>query len=77
MDGAGRVRSAELLRELVREARAAEDDAWAFAAEARKRQASGDELAEALQVIETTTATRVRLEAELKQAGSGGPKADA
>lgn len=77
MDGAGRARSAELLRELVREARAAEDDAWAFAAEARRRQASGNELAEALQVIEAATATRVRLEAELRQLGAGSPPMDA
>lgn len=77
MDGAGRARSADLLRELVRQARAAEDDAWAFAAEARKRQASGNDLAEALQVIETATATRVRLEAELRKLGSGNAPADA
>lgn len=77
MDGAGRARSADLLRELVRQARAAEDDAWAFAAEARARLASGNELAEALQVIEIATATRVRLESELRQADPGTPQTDA
>ena len=61
-----------MLTELVQQARAAEDDAWALAAEARRRQVSGTELADALQIIELTTATRVRLEAELRRASQGG-----
>ncbi|MEJ5989859.1 hypothetical protein WG902_07665 [Ramlibacter sp. PS3R-8] len=60
------------MRELVQQARAAEDDAWALAAEARRREASAGDLAAALQMIELTTATRVRLEDELRRAGPGG-----
>jgi hypothetical protein len=72
MDGAGRARSVDLLRELVRQARAAEDDAWALAARTRERAASGTELSDALRVIELATATRVRLEEELRRAGTPG-----
>ena len=73
MDGAGRAEAADLMMELVRKARLAEDEAWAFAAEARRRQASGEELARALKVIEAATANRVRAEEELRQAG-GSPQ---
>ena len=70
MDGAGRAQSVDLLRELVRQARAAEDEAWAVAARTRERQGSADELSDALRLIETATATRVRLEEELRRAGT-------
>lgn len=73
MDGAGRAQSVDLLRELVRQARAAEDEAWAVAAKMRERQGSADELSDALRVIETATATRVRLEEELRRAGTVSP----
>lgn len=73
MDGAGRSKSVEVLRELVREARAAEDDAWALAARAREREAPAAELSDALRVIELTTATRVRLEEELRRASNAAP----
>lgn len=73
MDGAGRARSIELLRELVRQARAAEDDAWALAARARQQAVPARELSDALRVIELTTATRVRLEEELRRAGNAAP----
>ena len=68
MDGAGQARSVELLRELVRQARAAEDDAWVVAARARQTEAPAGELSDALRAIERTTATRVRLEEELRRA---------
>jgi hypothetical protein len=73
MDGAGRAKSVDLLRELVRQARAAEDDAWALAARAREREAPATELSDALRVIEIATATRVRLEEELRRAGTAAP----
>lgn len=73
MDGAGRARSAELLRELVRQARAAEDDAWALAARTRERDAPAKELSDTLRLIEMATATRVRLEEELRRSGEGSP----
>ena len=73
MDGAPGARSPESLRELVRQARAAEDDAWALATRTRERGASVSELSNALRVVETATATRVRLEEELRRTGADGP----
>lgn len=66
MDGAGRAKSAELLIELISQARSAEDEAWTLAAELRRTSAPNGELLEALRVLELTTATRARLERELK-----------
>jgi hypothetical protein len=66
MNGAVRARSAELPRELVKQARMTEDDAWAAAAEMRRRQEPGGNLLVALRLLEKATAGRVRLEEELK-----------
>ena len=66
MDGAGREQSAQLLRDLVQEARATEDEAWRVATELRKSGASGDELLAALQFLESATGNRTRLQQALR-----------
>jgi hypothetical protein len=68
MDGASRAISATLLRELVAEARQIEDDAWQAAADLRQSGCTGQELLDAVHLLEKATAHRTRLDQELKAA---------
>jgi len=67
MDGAGRVKSVELLRELIEDARVLEDEAWKAVADLRQAGAPGNELLGALRLLERATASRVRLQQELQE----------
>ncbi|MCC2673273.1 MAG: hypothetical protein K0R58_220 [Ramlibacter sp.] len=57
----------ELYRE-IDTARRDEDRAWAVAAEMRRRHASEAELIGAIQLVEATTANRIKLEHKLREA---------
>ncbi|HEY8359269.1 MAG TPA: hypothetical protein VIL30_17610 [Ramlibacter sp.] len=67
MDGAQRAQSAQLLRELIAEARQIEDEAWRAVADLRRSACDGQDLMRAIHLLEKATAHRTRLDYELKE----------